>query len=260
MAKKKETLSEVRDHLVVKRNDLIQKSRYQMSLQEQKIVLYLISKVKPDDKNFKEQLFSIKEFCLVCGIDDDNGKNYGNIKNTLKTLSDRSIWITLEDGSETTLRWVNKVTINKHSGLIKLQLDEDLKPYLLDLQENFTQYHLIYTLAMQSQYSIRLYELLKSYQFKGCISFDIGELKRLLFAEQYERFPDFKRRVIDMATREINKLTDIQITYELTKEGRKFNEVCFEIHQKDTGERLDTWSSISELIDSTKDEAKKSSK
>ncbi|MCL1882954.1 MAG: replication initiation protein [Defluviitaleaceae bacterium] len=249
MARKQETLSEVRNHLVVKRNDLIQKSRHQLDLQEQKIIMYMISKIKPNDKEFMEQVFSIAEFCRLCGLDEDNGGNYAYIKNTLKNLSDRSIWVTLEDGSETIFRWLNDVTINKRSGFIKLKHDEKLKPYLLDLQENFTQYNLIYTLAMRSQYSTRLYELLKSYQYKKYVIFDIEELKRLLFAETYKHGKDFRKRVLDTAVREINKLADIWVTFELVKEGRKFSEVRFDITQKDVGERLSSWTRISEVID-----------
>jgi plasmid replication initiation protein len=250
-------LDEVRGHLVVKQNDLIQRSRHQMDLQEQKIILYMISKLKPNDKGFTEQVFSITEFCRVCGLDDDNGGNYAYIKNTLKSLRDRSIWVTLDDGSETTLAWINKVKIEKRSGLVKLELDKDMKPYLLDLQENFTQYQLLYTLAMRSQYSVRLYELLKSYQYRKKIDFGIDELKRLLFAENYKHGKDFRKRVLETATREINRLTDIWVTYELETVGRKFTEVKFQIAPKDQGERLNTWVTIDKKLNS-KQTAKKS--
>lgn len=233
-----ETLSEARGHLVVKRNDLIQKSRHQMNLQEQKIILYMISKIKPDTKDFTKQIFSVAEFCRVCGLDDDNGGNYAYIKNTLKSLRDRSIWVTLDDESETTLAWINSVTINKRSGLVHLRLDDNMKPYLLELQKNFTKYELIYTLAMRSQYSVRLYELLKSYQYKRFVVFEVDELKRLLFAEIYSRGNDFKKRVLETATNEINKLTDISVTCELVKIGNRFAEVEFRISQKDVGGRL----------------------
>jgi plasmid replication initiation protein len=246
--KHKETLSEVRNHLVVKRNDLIQKSRHQMDLQEQKIILYMISKIKPSDKDFSEQIFSVAEFCKVIGADGDSGGNYAYIKKTLKSLRDRSIWVTLDDGSETTLAWINSVTINPRSGIVRLTLDDKMKPYLLDLQENFTQYSLLYTLAMRSQYSTRLYELLKSYQFKKYVIFDIDELRQLLFAERWQRGNDMKRKVLDIAVKEINKLADIWVTYELVKEGRKFTEVRFDIVQKDGSERLSSWARISEDI------------
>jgi plasmid replication initiation protein len=194
-------------------------------------------------------VFSVAEFCKVIGADDDSGGNYAYIKNTLKRLRDRSVWVTLDDGSETTLAWISKVTANKQSGLVKIRLDDDMKPYLLDLQENFTQYNLIYTLAMRSQYSTRLYELLKSYQYKKYVIFDIEELKRLLFAENYKNGKDFRKRVLDTAAREINKLADIWVTYELIKEGRKFVEIRFDIHQKDVRDRISSWTQINAIVD-----------
>jgi len=244
----KKTLSEIRDYKVVKRNDLIQKSRHQLNLQEQKIILYMISKIKPNDGDFTEQIFSISEFCQIIGLDDDNGGNYAYTKKTLKSLSDKSIWVTLDDGSETIFRWLNDVTISKRSGLIRLKHHEKLKSYLLDLHENFTQYNLIYTLAMRSQYSIRLYELLKSYQYQKYVIFDLDELKKLLFAENYKLGNDFKKRVIEPATNEICKLADIWVTYDLIKNGRKFSEVRFDIHAKDMSGRLDAWTSIQHEI------------
>jgi len=247
----KEKLSEARGQFVVKRNDMIQRSRHQMDLQEQKIILYMISKIKPNDKNFTEQVFSISEFCRLCGLDYDSGGNYAYIKKTLKSLRDRSIWVELEEGIETTLAWINKVNIEYRSGLVKLELDKDMKPFLLELKENFTQYELIYTLVMRSQYSVRLYELLKSYQYRKYVKFNIDELKKLLFAESkaYSRGNNFKQKVLDTATNEINKLSDIIVTYDFIKIGRKFTEVEFMITHKNTGERLDAWSSISEVFD-----------
>ena len=249
--KEEDELIKARTYSVVKHNDLIQKSRHQLTLQEQKIVLYLISKLKPSDKDFENQVFSISEFCNVCGLDSDNGGNYSYIKNTLKSLRDRSIWITLEDGSETTLSWINKVTLNKRSGTVLLRLDNDMKPYLLQLQGNFTKYELLYTLAMRSQYSVRLYELLKSYQYKKHVIFDIDEFKRLIYAEQYERYPDFKRKVIDIALREINGLTDISVTYSPIKIGKRFAEVSFEISPKKALERWGAGQTTIKALDKT---------
>ena len=242
-------LMEVRTRLVVKSNDLIQKARFQLSLQEQKIILYLISKIKPDDDDFVHQDFSIIDFCKVCGIDYDNGGNYKAVKDAIKALSDKSVWLMLESGAETLVRWVNKAWINKKSGIIKMRMDDDMKPYLLQLQSRFTQYELFYTLAMRSQYSIRLYELLKSYEFKKKWTFDIDELKRLLSAENYARFPDFKRKVIDISMREINDLSDLNISYQVIKTGRKFGKIEFYISlKKDIDERMRTWARIEEAI------------
>jgi len=222
-----------RSYKVVKHNNIIQKARFQLSLQEQKIILYIISKIKPDDAEFILQDFSIIEFCKNCGIDYDNGKNYKNVKDTIKSLSDKSLWVTFENGTESLMRWINKAWINKKSGNIKIRLDDDMKPYLLQLQRDFTEYELLYTLAMRSQYSIRLYELLKSlvYQRKPQ-DFDIEDLKRVLFAENYKLYGDFKRNVLEISMREINEFSDINITYEIEKQGRKFSKITFFIKEK----------------------------
>ncbi|MCL2593376.1 MAG: replication initiation protein, partial [Defluviitaleaceae bacterium] len=178
------------------------------------------------------------------------GKNYKNIKEAIKTLADKSLWLLLDSGSEALIRWINKAWINKRSEIIKIRLDDDMKPYLLQLQHRFTQYELLYTLAMRSQYSIRLYELLKSYvyRFKNK-DFDIDELKLLLSAENYNRYPDFKRYVLDTALREINDLSDIAIAYEPQKDGRRYAKIIFSMRvKKEYSERIQTWARIDEII------------
>ena len=245
-------LTVLRGYLVVKSNELVQKSRFNLSLQEQKIILYLISKLRPEDITLKEHIFEIRDFCKVCGLDSDNGANYKYIKKALKALRDRSIWISLADGSETTLAWISAVTIGAKSGAVKIQLDERMKPYLLQLQHNLTSYELLYILAMRSRYSIRLYELLKSYEYRHREVFEIENLKRLLSAENYVRYNDFKRNVLDIATKEINSLSDLNVLYEVIKDGRKYSKIKFFIHEKKCiEERLRAWREIEEILKPT---------
>jgi hypothetical protein len=76
---KKEEIQVFRNYRVVKHNDLIQRSRYDLGTQEQKIILYLITKIKPEDSVLKLYEFNIQEFCEVCGIDMESGQNYANL-------------------------------------------------------------------------------------------------------------------------------------------------------------------------------------
>jgi len=248
-AKSRTDINKERGHLVVKRNDLIQKSRHQLSLQEQKIMLYLISRIKPDDANFMEQVFTIQEFCRFCGMDETSGKNYSDIKDAIGKLRSRFVWVKNDDGSETTVGWITTATINEHSGVIRLKLDEGLKPFLLLLTDHYTIYEIRHILAMTSKYSIRLYELLRSYAYKGHVAFEIDELKRLLDAENYKLNGHFKVEVLDTALPEINKYTDITVTYSFQKEGRRYSHVCFELGRKDTFDRFVAGASVGQSID-----------
>jgi len=242
--------AKAKEYKIIKSNDLIQQSRFSLSLQEQRVILYLISKIKPEDTKLTDYEFKIQDFCTLCGIDNANGANYKYIKQTLKGLRDKSIWLTRSDGAQVTLGWVSKVTINPGSGTVIIKLDDDMKPYLLQLKERFTSYELLYTLAMRSQYSVRLYELLRSYEYqKKKIILDIDRMKELVNAETYTRFPDFKRYVLDIAVREINDVSDLAVSYELIKEGRRYAKLAFEVNLKnDSVEKDETLARIEKIL------------
>lgn len=244
-------ITKKREYLVVKGNDLIQNNRYELSLPEQKTVAFVCSMIKPINaidraKGIPFQLdyeFNIRDYCKVCGIDYDAGKNYADVKATLKRLRDRSMWLTLEDGSETTVAWLDRVTTNKKSGIAKIRIDDRIAPNLFDLGQRFTQYQLYNILAMRSSFSVRLYELLKSYLIKESTSktFDIVALKKLLMVEDvksYDNFKDFRKKVLEKAQEEINELTDINIYFEPITKGRKTVKVKFRIERKDPIQRM----------------------
>jgi plasmid replication initiation protein len=240
---------------IVKANVLIQQSRFYLNTQEQKIILYLISKIQPDDDEFKSYAFHINEFCRICEIDDNNGKNYKNIKDTLKGLRDKSIWVEIAKGRHTTLGWLSCVTIDENSGVVDIKLDDRMKPFLLQLKEHFTQYSFYYILAMKSQYSIKIYELLKSYEYRGVCEFPIDDLKKMLGAEHYERHADFQRKVLDTALREINGYSDITAEYFLEKTGKKFTDITFQIRTvKNAKKRFDNLNNIGKKLNKGKDE------
>jgi plasmid replication initiation protein len=244
MSTQNKEILDARSQIVVKHNDLIQKSRYNLSTQEQKIILYLISKIKPEDTDLILYEFNIKEFCEICGIDETSGKNYSNLKETIINLKRKCFWIPIGNGIEATVSWIDKAIINKSSGTIKIKLDNDLKPFLLELQRNFTRYELDYILTMKSKYSIRLYELLKSYEFMSMRTFDVENLQILLSAENYKNYSDFRLYALEPALREINIYSDIKVTYEAKKKGKKYDKITFEIKEKNATEQLMTKNKI----------------
>lgn len=232
----KDTRLADRNQYVVKSNELIQKSRYSLSLQEQRIVLFAISKIKPTDDPSVWYQFSVADICHSCGLDIDNGSYYPRIKAYLKRLRDTSWFIEMADGSETTVSWFDKVSIQQGTGTVKVRFDSDLQKYLFELKTRYTQYKLQTVLCFKSRFSIRLYELLKSYNLSSVtrdfrekqIQFDVEELKRRLDAETYERYPDFKRRVLATAVDEINKYSeDIKVEMQEIRRGRKVIKVVF---------------------------------
>ena len=239
-----------REYIVSKSNQIVQKSRYDFTLAEQRTIAYICSKIKPIEaldraKGMPFQLeyeFNILDYVRTCGL-QDNGKLYEEVKATLKGLRDKSMWLTLPDGSETTVGWLAKATTNKRSGIAKIEIDKDLAPYLFDLKEKFLRYGLKNILNMKSQYSIRLYELLKSYYDMKVGQTDrrewkektykpkkiswiveLEELKKLLMVDtikSYENYKNMRIKVLEPAQKEINELTDINVYFEPITKGRK---------------------------------------
>ena len=263
------SLLKARDYTVAKSNQIVQKSRYDFSVTEQRTIAYICSKIKPIEaidraKGMPFQLeydFSILEYARVCGL-VDNGKLYNEVKTTLKNISDKSMWLTLDDGSETVVRWLDRVTTNKRSGIAKIRIDDRLAPYLFDLKSKFLSYGLKNILNMKSQYSIRLYELLKSYhdikirqadQNKISWTVNLNELKQKLMVDSiksYSNYAEFKRKVLEVAQKEINELTDISIYFEPITKGRKTEKVKFTIIMKSPMERYIANNKNDELLGS----------
>lgn len=226
---------------VVKANELIQQSRFSLSLQQQKIILFLISQISPADEDFKVYEFSILEFCRMVNI-EVGGNSYSLIKKAIKDIADKSIWLELVPGKEFLVRWIEEPSIDKTTNRIQLRLNKAMKPYLLQLKRNFTQYELIWTLRFRSKYSIRLYELIKSIHYHELElytqEFSLEQLKKSLDAESYTEFKAFHNRALKPAVREINQYSDKAVAYELIKRGRSVVGIKFTISTKPVTERL----------------------
>lgn len=224
-------------YVVAKGNDLIQKSRDAMTVQQNKIMLFLISKIRPGDTGHETYTVSISEFCKVCNIDYDSGKNHSDAKRALKTLADKSIWLQLDDNTEVLVRWLNRVRLDKVRNTFDISFHEDMLPFLYDLKERYTTYSLEYVLTMRSKYGIRLYELLKSYQHLGKeISFTLEEFKQRLDVRDYDRYPDLRRRVIEPAINDINECSDMQVDYYPynATNGRSVEYITFVMREPDS--------------------------
>lgn len=246
-------ITESRNQYVVKSNTLIQRSRYSLTLQQQRILLYLISKIKPNDTPEQEYTFSITEFCKVCGITASDGDYYQTIKDDLLHIRNNGFWMKLPDGRVATVAWLSKAYIIPLCGEITVRFDPDTMPYLFQLQRFYTQYRLRSVLAFQGKYTIRLFEILKShYTQKDAerykekeISFTPKEIRELLLLKPaYSAWKDFMRNVITPACAEINKYCDeFGVAVETIKRGREIGLITFIIspprHRLRNAKRLD---------------------
>lgn len=233
--KEKLPANKAQDNVVAKGNDIIQRSRYELNIQQNKVMLYLISQIKPDDDISRVYTFSVKDFCQACNISTRSGKNMSAAQDAIKSLADKSIWVQKSPKRKTLLRWLNTVDLDEDTNCFKVTFHQNMIPYLYDLRERYTSYQLSNVLTMKSKYGIRLYELLKSYQKmrSNAITFTFDELKDRLDSD-YNRYADFRRFVLEPAIEDINECSDISVEYEpysASGKQRGFDGITFTINE-----------------------------
>ena len=106
--------------------------------------------------------------------------------------------------------------------------------YYLQLQE-YTKYRLKNITDLNSEYSLKLYEILKQYEKIGERTCNLEELKKFLGVEkQYYRYYNLKKRILLITQKEINEKTDISLKFEEIKEGRSIKAIRFYIKANKT--------------------------
>ena len=223
LSKKEETQNE----LIVQHNHLIE-ARYHLTLQEKRLMCWLASQVRQDDEDFKEHELSIKEFAELVDVKGDHlYKTLDTITHKLmqKIITIRSL--TKKGFAKAAL--LGGVQYYEGEGIIKLSFHPYLKPYMLQLRERFTQVRLGDIMGLKSVHAMRIYELTKQYQLIGERTIKIAELRECcgVSGEQYKRFNDFKKDVLERSKKEINAKTDLLVDYEEIKTSRKITDIKF---------------------------------
>lgn len=216
--------------MVVKGNDLIWNARFSLTTQQQKIVIALISQIDENKSVREPYTFEIAKFCKMCGLGRADGRYYAKVKSDLLHLRNKGVYRKMDDGRETTVSWLMKVDIAPKNGIVTVYFDWDMEDVLFNLKRRFVKYGLEYILPMENKYSIRLYELLKSYEFQGRKKvIELNELKMCVDGDKYESTKDFRKRVLEPALKEINQYTDIEVSAEPVFEGRTITAFQFTI-------------------------------
>lgn len=223
--------NEKKNVMVVQSNDLIE-AYYSSDLTatEHKIIRYAASKIKQNPKQFPRVEFTVTEFLDAAGI---KGNAYhSKIKQVTKQLASKTIDISPNDESGAYFPWFSGIVYM--NGMVYIEFNEKIKPLLLHLEGEYTKYSYRYIGDMKSGYSIRLFELLKQYAPIGRRRIKVDTLKKMLgIADKYEKYAQFKLRVLNQAKKELDKKEGLTFEFEEIKQGRKVTELIFHINTKE---------------------------
>jgi len=225
-------------HSITKHNKLIQAS-YRLTLNEVRILQYGISLINPKSNEFPlEYEINVQNFIDLFKL-EDNKNIYAEIKDTVMgKFREREFTFDFGEGKKEWFRWLIRVTYVDHEGYIKIYLNPYLKPFLHQLQGQFTSYNIDKIALFKSVYSSRIYEIAlmnlnASKKNKYSFSVKISQFKEQLdIVEKYKKSTDFNKRVLEPSKKEINKHSDIHISYKVIKKGRRYHEIIFTVTRK----------------------------
>lgn len=223
--------------LVVKDNALIDAS-FNLTLVEQRLMLLAIVEAREIQDLTPDTPIEIKASSYREQYNTDSSEAYKQLSEATKQLFNRQFsYIDKYKGDDaiTVSRWLNEATYINNKGTVVIYLNRNVISMISRLEANFTKYLLEQVSDFKSQYSIRLYELLIKYKDVGnSKKYTIEEIRSLLGigVNEYKVLADFKKRVLDLAVKEINDKTDTTIKYEQFKEGRTISHILFKIGKK----------------------------
>ena len=216
----KPTLLEL-DKFVVKSNSLVE-ARYRLSLQESHVVLWLLTKIRPEDEDFKLHSMKISDFANMAGVKVDS--QYKELRKVTMRLIQRGLSIYEPEAKEwLQVSWLSSARYKTKLGVVLLEFSPQLKPYLLQLKSQFTKIDIADSMKFKSVYAVRIFELLVQHAYIGNRYTSITDIRDWCGIQKTEHklYSNLKQDVLNRAKTEINAKTDYEVDYEEIKESRK---------------------------------------
>jgi plasmid replication initiation protein len=213
--------------IVTQANELVE-SRYNLTLGEQRLIFTMIARIQPDDEDFKPYRISLNELAEFLGIDKNH--IYSDCKKITKKLLGKVVEIQ-ETGRLLQTHWVSSADYVDGTGMVNLTFDPLLKPYLLQLKGSFTSSKLEMLLSFKSQYTMRMYTLLKQYERLKEREIDLQQLRDILGIgkEQYKLYSNFRDRILEPTQKELKAKSDLYFEFDEIKHGRRIGAIRFRI-------------------------------
>ncbi|MBN1076061.1 replication initiation protein [Clostridium botulinum] len=236
------------DTYVFKSHNLIE-SGYNFTLNEQRLTYlaskklkprYIKSNIKPSqmktflaNETFKDLRIYVSEFKEAFGLKSNN--LYKVLADTAHSLKQKNIQYLQDDGVFVEKSWVITSKYNAEGKYVDLTFHPDLILDLLIIKGRFGKMEYNATKSFKTSYAFRIYELLQNYAFKGARRFELEDLRYKLGIyddNKYKQFSDFKKYVLIPSVDSINESTNLEISFEEKRYGRKVGAISFSISQK----------------------------
>lgn len=229
---------------VLFKNNKIVKAKYDLNTVQNRVYQYILYKMQQNEleaPGVYEAFISLDDFRKL--IKNKNQWKVESIKTILRQLRKGTIYIELLD-DKGKKKWYDYSLItgaeySEDTGYFRIEASKTIYDLLKEyLDDGYTPVNIAIFLSLGNSYAQRLYELLRLWtNTKTVINYKVEELKELLLLEgKYNRYPDFKRRVVIPAIEELKEKAQLSINLREIYQGKKVVSLDFIV--KDDDDRI----------------------
>ncbi len=216
------------DKKICTQDNQIIEACYSMTLIEKRLLMLAISKI--DSTQFPKA-----HKPLIVSIDMQEWANCYNLQNpwqhvvgAAKSLRGRYVKFHPKAGTTKEVNWFDSIEYHDNDSYLTIQFSRSMQVRLSGMLEQFTKVDLLSVSQLRSIHAIRLYELLSQFKSTGYRAMTIKDFRFAMDCEDtYKETKSLARAVIKPAIKEINTKTNLTVTLENIKRGRKITAFKF---------------------------------
>lgn len=229
----------------IRQANALAKSGQELDLNEKRLLLLTMSRIKSSDTELLTHKIGMKE--LVAHL----GENpYARAERAARGLLRRLVYVPTENGGFKEFQWttvaeyVPAESSETGESYVKIRLNEELAPLLLELRERYNTIPLLDVLPMESFNGQRLYEILWHDSHGGekkVLTYNITDLKfsmgmrvleqkgsKKVWTEKYKAWRDF-RKMLERACGEFETHGRLRFSFDALRQGRAIQQVRFHL-------------------------------
>ncbi|MDZ7935831.1 MAG: replication initiation protein [Emticicia sp.] len=211
---------------VIKGNPLIE-AKFELTPIQTKLFLFLLAKLDATKNSFEPMIVVVKDFQKFIGSKGDS--LYHHLKKEVEKMIGKRVYYK-DDAVELNSSLISGYMYLENEGAFLVEFPSLLKPFLLQLKENFTVIDIRNILGLDSSYAMRFYEICKEKERLKTFEYTVEHLKGMFSIEnKYKNYFDFKVKVIMQARNELKENSELYFDFDEIKQGKKVVSLRFTV-------------------------------
>ena len=221
--------------IVIKKSNRIVEARYYLSIWEMRIFQEMIEQIKPKSESFEQVTIPIRSFAKKFG--QQGGWAYEAIRSAALDLAHRVVVAEMDGPKGGRVVYhslavkvdlpIEEYPDGDSNSYIVLKFNEELKPELLQLSQNYTQYMAGLTMLLKTSYAIRIYEIMAMNRYRRMREISLKDFREMIGALAYKdekmkaikkdvaaTYGELNRSILRPSHAQIQEKTDIRFDYE----------------------------------------------